>query len=200
MAVAVILTSGMAGNLFSAEPRGATVFVAKPPGHSAERADVPAMPLSDGFKRSEASETGRTVVQLTSGNAFCYALYYYSPSFTADASYLVHHRAEAGQVQLHRLELRAGKSVQLTHGTCPKTQWGAKVQGGPWCAESGRGVLDHRSVLNVARGEVIYFTGSDGNQFRGVDVETLKLVFQLIFSVTCLVATSYCFLCPRCSH
>jgi Tol biopolymer transport system component len=128
----------------------------------------PPLSLSSSFRRTQAPETGRAAIQLTSGNAFCYPLYYYIPSFTADARYLVYHRAEAGQVDLHRLELRTGQSVRLTHGTCPKTGWKN------WCAESGRGVLDHRSVLNVATGEVIYFTGSDGNQVRAVAVETLK--------------------------
>jgi hypothetical protein len=37
--------------------------------------------------------------------------------------------------------------------------------------ESGRGVLDHRSVLNVARGQVIYW---DGNDAHSVDVNTLR--------------------------
>ncbi|KKK56358.1 hypothetical protein LCGC14_3065340 [marine sediment metagenome] len=126
------------------------------------------MPLSDRFKRLTAPETGRAAIQLTSGDAFCYPLYYFIPTFTKDAKYLIYHRAEKGEVQLHRLNLRDGKSVQLTHGDTPKTRWKN------WCVESGRGVLDHRSVLNVARGEVIYFTGPLGNDARLVDVRTLK--------------------------
>ena len=64
------------------------------------------------------------------------------------------------------------ESVQLTHATCTDTQWR------PWCVDSGRGVLDHRSVLNVARGLVIYF---DGNEVHAVDVETLedRTLFQI---------------------
>ncbi len=126
------------------------------------------MPLSEHFPRLKAPDTGRTAVQLTSGDAFCYPLYYFIPTFTKDAKYLIYHRAEAGQVQLHRLELATGRSVQLTHGDTPVTRWKN------WCVESGRGVLDHRSVLNVARGEVIYFTGPLGNQARVVDVRTLE--------------------------
>lgn len=124
-----------------------------------------AMPLSPTFKKLKAPETGRAAVQLTTGNAFCYPLYYFIPTFTKDARYLIHHRAEAGQVQLWRLDLQTGQSVQLTRADCPDTQWK------PWCVDSGRGVLDHRSVLNVARGLVIYF---DGNKVRTVHVETLK--------------------------
>jgi hypothetical protein len=130
------------------------------------------MPLSEKFKRLKAPETGRLAVQLTSGNAFCYPLYYFIPSITKDAKYLVHHRAGNNEVQLYRLNLRTGESARLTRGDCPKTQWRY------WCVESGPGVLDHRSVLNVARGEVIYF---DGNRVRRVDVETLEdeLLFVL---------------------
>lgn len=134
-----------------------------------------AMPISDTFKRLNAPGTGRAAVQLTTGKAFCYPLYYFIPSLTADGKYLIHHRAEAGQVQLYRLNLRTGESVQLTRGNTPKTQWKN------WCVESGRGVLDHRSVLNVARGKVVYFTGTLGNDVRMVDVATRRdeLLFTL---------------------
>ena len=136
---------------------------------------TPGMPLSDTFKRLKAPGTNRVAVRLTSGTAFCYPLYYFIPSLTADAKYLIYHRAEAGQVQLYRLNLQTAKSVQLTHGNTPKTRWKN------WCVESGRGVLDHRSVLNVARGKVVYFTGEIGNDVRMVDVETLRdeLLFKL---------------------
>ncbi|MBI3463650.1 MAG: hypothetical protein HY000_11420 [Planctomycetes bacterium] len=121
------------------------------------------MAPSDRFKRLQALETGRLVVQLTSGEGFTYPLYYFIPSITRDGRYLVHHRAAKGEVQLYRLDLTTGESRRLTHAICPNTQWR------PWCVDSGRGVLDHRSVLNVARGTVIYF---DGNDVHCVDVET----------------------------
>ena len=75
-------------------------------------------------------------------------------------------------MQLYRLNLHSGESVRMSRGTAPRNQWR------PWCTEKGGGVLDHRSVLNVARNEVIYF---DGNDVRLVDVETLedKLLFTL---------------------
>ncbi len=127
--------------------------------------DLPVrMPLSDAFRRLQAPETGRQAVQLTSGEAFCYPLYFYIPSITRDAKYLVYHRAEAGEVQLYRLNLRTGRSVPLTHARHRDTRWR------PWGVDSGRGVLDHRSVLNVARGLAIYF---DGNRVRSVNVQTL---------------------------
>ena len=86
----------------------------------------------------------------------------------SDEPYLVYHRANAGEVQLYRLHLRTGECVQLTHGNCLRTGWDN------WCPEAGRGVLDHRSVLNVARGQTVYFTGEKGNRVHRVDVETLE--------------------------
>lgn len=121
--------------------------------------------LSEKFRRLQAPETGRGAVQLTSGEGFAYPLYFYIPSITRDGRYLVYHRAAGGEVQLHRLDLATAESRQLTFATCPDTQWR------PWCVDSGAGVLDHRSVLNVERNLVIYF---DGNDVRSVHVETLE--------------------------
>lgn len=139
------------------------------PGISAEAADLV---LADQFRRLKAPETGRLAVQLTSGEGHTYPLYFYIPSITGDGKYLIYHRAAGGEVQLHRLTLATGQSKQLTHATCPDTQWR------PWCIDSGRGVLDHRSVLNVVRNLVVYF---DGREVRSVDVESLKddLLFTL---------------------
>jgi hypothetical protein len=120
--------------------------------------------LSDHFPKRAAPETGRRVIQLTQGAATCYPLYYFIPSLTLNERYLIYHRAEQGTVQLHRLALATGESVQITHGAQPQTGWQ------PWCVESGAGVLDHRSVLNQRRNEVIYF---DGNVVHAVQVETL---------------------------
>jgi hypothetical protein len=131
--------------------------------------------LSDKFKSLKAPGTNRRAIQLTSGNATCYPLYYFIPSITRDMKYLVHHRAEAGEVQLHRLNLQTGESVQITRGDTPKTGWDI------WCTEAGRGVLDHRSVLSVAAGRVVYFTGAKGNQVHAVDLATLK--DQVLFSL-----------------
>ena len=128
--------------------------------------------ISPRFKRLQAPETGRPAIQLTRGDAQCYPLYYYVPSITGDGRYLIYHRAADGQLQLHRLDLHSAQSVQLTHATAADTQWR------PWCVDSGRGVLDHRSALNVARGRVVYF---DGNAVRAVDVQSLadELLFEI---------------------
>ena len=123
------------------------------------------MILSDAFPRLRAPATERLAVQLTAGEAFAYPLYFFIPTITHDEKYLVYHRAGGGQVQLHRLNLASGESRQITFAQCRQTQWQ------PWCVDSGWGVLDHRSVLNVARKLVIYF---DGNAVHSVHVETLE--------------------------
>lgn len=125
--------------------------------------------------REHALANGRKALQLTSGNGFCYPLYYYIPSFSRDLKYILYHRAEAGEVQLHRLELACGESIQLTSGKARKTGWDH------WDDEAGRGVLDHRSVLNVATGDVVYFDGEAGNEVHSVNIDTLekKMLFTL---------------------
>jgi hypothetical protein len=109
------------------------------------------------FRRLKAPGTDRAMIQLTSGQGFCYPLYYYVPSITRDDRYLVHHRAQDGEVQLHRIDLATGESLQLTHGTAPDTWWR------PWCSDAGIGILDHRSAIDLTRHEVIFF---DGQQVR----------------------------------
>lgn len=130
------------------------------------------MELSNSYLRLKAPETGRLAVQLTRGEAQCYPLYYFIPTITRDQRFLIYHRVADHELQLYRLELATGEAVRLTHATAHDTQWR------PWCVDSGHGVLDHRSVLNVARNAVIYF---DGPTARVVDVETLndERLFQL---------------------
>ncbi len=121
------------------------------------------------FRRLEAPGTGRPMIQLTSGPGFSYPLYYYVPSFAGDGRYLVHHRADAGEVQLHRVDLDTGESLQLTHGSAPETWWR------PWCSDAGTGVLDHRSALDLTRDEVIFFDGQDVRAARVADGVTRDL-------------------------
>ncbi len=120
------------------------------------------MKIAATLPRLKAPETGREAIQLTTGDATCYPLYYFIPSFTDDGRYLVYHRAGKGRVQLHRLDLETGESIQLAHGTTPQSRWV------PWCVESGPGILDHRAVLNVARREAVYF---DRDEVRIVTVD-----------------------------
>ena len=125
----------------------------------------PPLVLSDQFPRIAAPGTGRKAVQLTSGRAACYPLYYYIPSLSRDGKYLVYHRYEDRTVQLWRLNLQTAESVPLTHAQGRNTDWR------PWQAEPGLGgVMDYRGVLNVPRNQVLYF---DRNQLHAVDLESL---------------------------
>ena len=121
--------------------------------------------LSDKFKRIKAPETGRTAIQLTYGNGFCYPMYYYIPSITSDEKYLVYHQALDGEVQLYRLEFETGASVQITHADYPESQWHI------WCTDAGKGVLDHRSAVDIENNRVIYM---NGNVVHVVDIDTLE--------------------------
>jgi len=118
----------------------------------------------DAFPETTAPETGRRVLELAGGPGFHYPMYYYVPSMTPGGR-LVHHRAVEGEVQLYSLDLETGRSTQLTDAAATDTHWR------PWCTDPGEGVLDHRSALDVARGEVIYFGGEDGTDVRRVDAE-----------------------------
>jgi hypothetical protein len=153
----------------------AALTAAQTGGTFAQTADQPrpAIRLSDKFSRLAAPGTGRPAVQLTSGKAACYPLYYFIPSISRDGKYLVYHRCENKTVQLWRLNLETAESVPLTHADGRNADWR------PWQAEQGlRGILDYRSALNVARNQVLYF---DGNKLHAVDLETLKdgLLFEI---------------------
>jgi hypothetical protein len=123
------------------------------------------MKLWNGFQERSAPGSGRRVIQLTTGPGTCYPLYYFIPSFTQDPARLIYHRAQDSEVQLHMLDLKTGSSLQLTNASAPRTRWI------PWCVESGAGVLDHRSVLDVQGNRVFYF---DGGEVHAVDLDSLQ--------------------------
>jgi hypothetical protein len=121
--------------------------------------------LAATFPRVTAPGTSRMAYQLTAGDATCYPLYYFIPSISRGGRYLVYHRAAAGEVQLWRLDLGTGEHTALTRADDRDCAWT------PWDTDPGRGVLDHRSVLNVACDEVIYFARGEA---RAVRLETLE--------------------------
>ena len=132
--------------------------------------------LSNTFVRLKAPGTDRLAVQLTSGSGFCYPLYYFIPSITKDLRYLMYHQSNEGVVQLYRLDLHTGQSVQITEATVVDSSWY------PWDSHGKqKGVLDHRSVLNVAMNKVVYFTGRQGREARVIDIGTLaeNFLFEL---------------------
>jgi hypothetical protein len=108
-------------------------------------------------------ETGRKVRQYTAAPAHSYPLYYFVPSITSDSRYLVFHSERSGSVQLHRMDLDDGTSVQLTEGTTREAGWAI------WCEPHVDGIFNHLSALNLVRGEVYYF---DHEEIRCVEVES----------------------------
>jgi len=116
------------------------------------------MELSVTFPRIDAMGTGREVVQLTSGDAFCYPLYYFIPSICANGRYLVYHRETTDtphDIQLWRLDLQTGECLQLTKGECPNAHWQ------PWGVDPASGVLGDRAALSVKRDILVYIEGQD---------------------------------------
>ena len=110
-------------------------------------------------------ETGRRLVQLTSGDSFDHPLYYYVSSFTSDGKSLVFHRQRGDEVQMFRLDPDTGLTVQLTEATTPNALWR------PWLQPPGRGVRELLSALNPLTDELIYY---DGATVRAAHVRTLE--------------------------
>lgn len=115
-----------------------------------------ALDLSQKFAKVSVPSTDRIAYQLTQGAAFCYPLYYFVPSIWQN--YLIHHRAEQGDVQLWRLDLDTGESVRITNAASTENDWR------PWDMNAASGVLDHRSALNPIRGELIWFDGQTAHR------------------------------------
>jgi hypothetical protein len=122
--------------------------------------------VSDKFPRLKAPGTGRVAVQLTSGPATCYPMYYFAPTLTGDCKYMIYHRHEKGTLQLWRLNLQTAETVPLTHSEAADAEWTQ------WQPEKGlRGIGDYRSAINQVRGTVVYF---EGTKAREVNIETLQ--------------------------
>jgi len=116
--------------------------------------------------------TGRHVVQLTSGDCFDYALYYYIPSMTRDGRYVVFYRHRGSDVQLHRLDILSGLTTQLTEAKTANALWR------PWLQPPASGVRDQLSAFCPVTNDVFYF---DSNLLRCVNIHTLedRVVYEL---------------------
>lgn len=112
------------------------------------------MELWNGFKTETDSETGRKLIRITEGNAFCYPMYYFIPSITDNEQYIVYHRMEEDSLQIYSTDLETGNALKLTNADYADTQWK------PWCSKTPPGVLDHRSVLDSKNSRLIYFNGN----------------------------------------
>ncbi len=130
------------------------------------------MDLYKGFIREHDNITDRTLIRVTTGNAFCYPLYYFIPSITEDGKYIVYHRLENNDVQLYATNLQSGEIKQLTNAKDADPTW--KI----WCSNVDTGVLDHRSVLNTKTNDVVYI---ENNNVHKVNIDTLqdKILFTI---------------------
>lgn len=110
--------------------------------------------------------TGRRWTQLTSGEEFCYPLYYFGPVVTADGKTVLFYRYHQGEVQNWKLDLDTGQATQLTHASTPNCLW--RFWDEP---ERAHGVRDLMSAFSEVSEELAYF---DGNVLRAVHVRTLN--------------------------
>jgi hypothetical protein len=110
--------------------------------------------------------TGRKLVQLTSGDEFDMPMYYFIPTYTADGRSIVFQRYDSrtGEVQLYKIHVETGETVQLTAAKTPNGLWRPHLQ------PSGFGVRDLLCAVNTARNEAIYF---DDREIRAVHLDTL---------------------------
>lgn len=113
------------------------------------------------------SQTGRRLIQLTSGDCFDMPMYYYIPTYGRDGKTLVFQRYDqhTGEVQLYKIHVDTGETVQLTAAKTPNALWRPHLQ------PSGFGVRDLLCAVNVAKHEVIYF---DDREIRAVRLDTLE--------------------------
>src|SRR4030095_1203993 len=108
--------------------------------------------------------TGRQVRQLTDSPAEDYHLYFYNPSITPDAKYLIFISERTGASNLFRLDLQSGLILQLTDaGPVRAEYW-------PFTA-AVKGVGSCLPTIGNGGHEVFYFEGSD---LFAVEIESLK--------------------------
>lgn len=119
------------------------------------------------FPRRETKdpETGRRWLQLTSGNEFCYPLYYFGPTVTADGGTLAFYRYVNDEVQNWKLDIASGDAVRLTAATTPNCMWRFWDEKRP-----AHGVREQLSAFSPGSEELLYF---DGNVLHAVHVRTL---------------------------
>jgi len=117
--------------------------------------------------------TGRMWTQLTAGDEFCYPIYYYDPTVTADGAVLVFYRYRSGEVQNWTLEIATGKATRLTTATTPNCLWRFWDEPAP-----ASGVRDLMSAFSPGSDEMTYF---DDNVLRAVHVRTME--DRAVFSV-----------------
>ena len=127
------------------------------------------------YKRRQFPDslTGRTWTQLTSGDGFCYPIYYFEPVSTADGGTVIFYRYRDGEVQNWKLEVASGEATRLTAASTPNCLW--RFWDEP---EPAHGVRELMSAFSPGSEQMTYF---DRNRLHAVHVRTLddRLVYEL---------------------
>lgn len=112
------------------------------------------------------AKTGRRLSQLTDGDSFDMPMYYYIPTYDRDGRAIVFQRYDArtGEVQLYKIDVASGETVQLTAAKTPNALWRPHLQ------SPGFGVRDLLCAVNTVGNEAIYF---DDREIRAVRLDTL---------------------------
>ena len=132
-------------------------------------------PETTTFPRRETTDpvTGRRWTQLTCGDEFCYPLYYFGPTVTADGGTLLFFRFREDEVQNWKLELATGAAVQMTAASTPNCLWRF------WDEDrEAHGVRELMSAFSQGSEELLYF---DSNVLHAIGVRSLadRTVFEL---------------------
>lgn len=127
------------------------------------------------FPRRETTDpvTGRRWTQLTCGADYCYPLYYFGPTVTADGGTLLFYRYREDEVQNWKLDLATGAAVRLTAADTPNCLWRFWDED-----QEARGVRELMSAFSQGSEELLYF---DGNVLHAVNVRSLadRAVYEL---------------------
>ncbi len=112
-------------------------------------------------------QTGRKLIQLTSGDFFDMPMYYFIPTFARDQKTIVFQRYfhHTGEVQLYKIHTETGVTVRLTDAKTPNSLWRPHLQ------PVGFGVRDLLNAVNAVTNEAIYF---NRNEIHAVNIETLS--------------------------
>jgi hypothetical protein len=109
--------------------------------------------------------TGRRLKQLTFGNYFDHALYYFDHTFAADDKTLVFQRFNplTGEIQLYSIDTQKGALSQLTKANTANSLWR------PYLQPPGFGIRELLSAINRKTDDVIYF---NNDEIRAVNIHT----------------------------
>ena len=150
---------------FLAHATKAAAFAFAAPAFAKSHVDEVGKPFKSERREIKDPETGRRIIQLTSGDCFDHPLYYFDPTFASDGKTIVFYRYDpaSGEIQLYKIHIDSGETVRLTQAKTKNSLWRAYVQ------PPGFGVRELMSAVTPLTDEATYF---DTNELRAVNVHT----------------------------